>query len=558
MEKACSCRCRTGGHTPTPGVRAWLRLFPAIPTSFPILVVAILCLASSPAQGSSDSSGLDLQSPSKTLFTLIEIDPAIGDPHDMECDGCHAEAGKGTEKKPLKFGDDSVRLCLECHPDGNLHPVGIPLAEQMTPPEGIPLGEGSLEGRITCVTCHYIHARKHERYILRAANDAGERRMDTLCSACHSDRLKTKSPHSSDTGSCHLCHMNPPREGEGLQSLGPNVQATCNFCHSAVDNQHYLSVNPFSDEYIMTELLQASIPLLNGHFTCVSCHDPHAIEGRVKLLREDYLMLAGISKKINPHWKNVMCISCHEGEPRKDSARLKEGGDLVRLCYRCHAFKYSRQEIHPFNMAPSPYVTIPDDMPLKDGRVTCETCHDSSLQEGGERLDSIGKRNPKFLRGGFVSRKEFCFRCHSQNVIRLLNAHDQIDSQGSKKLLMCLFCHSSVPDENSAAMYLLQFAEDSVNDLCFLCHTAYYRENHPIAPHLVTPSDEILQLIETAEDRLSVTFPLFDEKIVCITCHNPHQEGVIRDKMAAKGSSSQKRLRSPKGLNICNGCHLSK
>jgi len=525
-----------------------------------LFCLTLFLMNASPAagRGGSDARGLNLQLHKGVLLPSVEIDPSIDDPHDGECETCHAGEGETSGGKPLKTGDDSIGLCLDCHPGSNLHPVNIPVPKEVDPAAfGIPLGKGALEGKITCLTCHYVHGDSYERALLRARDDSDGRRMDTLCSVCHSDRLKEKSPHSAAGDTCRLCHMNPPREGEGLRSLGPDVQATCNFCHNALDNRHYLAVNPFSDEYILSEMMEADIPLLNGQFTCVSCHNPHAVESRKKLLREDYLFLAGISKKINPHWRDVMCIACHEGEPRRGAALLKEGGDLIRLCYRCHAFKYSRNDIHPVNMVPSRFVTIPPEMPLKGGRVTCETCHDSSLQEGGDRIHSLGRSNPKFLRGGFTTRREFCFRCHGQEDIRYLNAHDQLDAEGRKKSITCIFCHSAVPDE-AAGGYLMQFDEETVNDLCLLCHPVFYQGDHPLAPHFVTPSQEIMEAIDTSEERLGVTFPLFDDKVVCITCHNPHQEGVIEDRAAAEGAGTAKRLRVAEGRSMCRGCHLSK
>lgn len=525
-----------------------------------LFCLTLLLMSASPAagRGGDDARSLNLQFQGGVFLPSVEIDPAIADPHEEECDTCHAWEGEAADGGVLKTGDDSIGLCLECHPGSNLHPVNIPVPKEVDVAAfGIPPGKGDQEGKITCLTCHYIHGDTHERSLLRTGSDSGGRRMDTLCNLCHSNRLKEKSPHSAAGDTCRLCHMNPPREGEGLESLGPDVQATCNFCHDVLKNRHFLSVNPFSDEYILSEMMEVDIPLLNGEFTCVSCHDPHAVESRKKLLREDYLFLAGISKKINPHWKDVMCIACHEGEPERGSALLKEGGDLIRLCYRCHAFKYSRNDIHPVNMMPSRFVTIPPEMPLKDGRVTCETCHDSSLQEGGDRVRSLGRSNPKFLRGGFTTRKEFCFRCHGQEDIRYLNAHDQLDAEGRMRSATCVFCHSTVPDQERGG-YLLQFDEETVNDLCLLCHPDAYEGDHPMAPHFVTPSRAVMKAMSTSEDRLGVTFPLFDEKVVCITCHNPHQEGVIEDRAAAEGAGAGKRLRVAEGRSMCRGCHLSK
>ncbi len=525
-------------------------------TGAAFLFPALLWAASArPSPGTESARSLDLEKQMGSLFVTIEEERAITDPHEMECGNCHSGEDP-TAVESLRFGDDTISLCRDCHEDSNLHPVGIDAPGVIDPGEQpLPLGKGVLEGKITCLTCHYLHASNHERHILRSSGS--ESRMTGLCARCHGNSLREKSPHSP-RGECHLCHMNDPREGEALESLDPNLMATCNFCHSALENMHYLDVNPFSDEYILKETFEAKIPLLNGRFTCISCHDPHSAEGKKKLLRSEYLSLAELSKKIDPHWKDVMCMACHEGEPMKGAAPLKEGGDLLRLCYRCHAFKYSRNEIHPVNMKPSPYVAIPPDMPLDGGRVTCETCHDSSLQEGGEGAGSAGRTNPKFLRGGFTSRNEFCLRCHSQESIRALNAHLQLFDDGSANVVICAFCHSSLPGIEAGWITRTRFSGDEVNDLCLLCHTSLYLENHPQVPHLVRPSGEMMEVLESAEERLGVVLPLYDDRIVCVTCHNPHQEGVIRETGASKGAGAVKRLRLGFVTNICQGCHLEK
>jgi len=380
--------------------------------------------------------------------------------------------------------------------------------------------------------------------------------MEALCTACHGARLREKSPHGGTGEACHLCHMNRPKPGEGIRTLAPNVQMVCNFCHNALDNRHFIALDPFTDEYLFPGGAEADIPKLNGRFTCISCHDPHAGGGRTKLLRASYLQLAGISRKVNPHWKNVMCISCHEGEPAKGDPRLKEGGDVIRLCYRCHAFKYSRADIHPINCSPSRNVSLPEDMPLREGRLTCATCHDSSLQEGGERPGSARKKNPKFLRGGFSNRSEFCSRCHPRRLMGKLNPHEQRDAAGKPDRVKCLFCHSSFPEGQAGWVVRRQFDDDMVNDLCLLCHAQRYQDEHPMAPHFVEPSRAIERAMATSEERIGVSFPRVGERIVCITCHDPHQR--VQNKGVAGSGAGEMPGRLRVGSEICAGCHVAK
>ena len=68
-------------------------------------------------------------------------------------------------------------------------------------------------------------------------------------------------------------------------------------------------------------------------------------------------------------------------------------------------------------------------------------------------------------------------------------------------MVRCLFCHSSVPDEKSSALYLMQFDVDSINDLWLRGHDLEDQESHPMAPHFVTPSDDLMEAIDTSEER---------------------------------------------------------
>ncbi len=509
-------------------------------------------LAVSPAPWAAPDKGLDLDEPAPAPRDGSRAE-TIKNPHGTACGDCHRTA-QGPEAGPLLTGDDVDRLCLGCHPDSNIHPIGMSVIglKDAPGPVTLPLGKGAHEGEVSCLSCHYLHAPAYRRHLLRGDTDVVRGRRETLCSSCHGSSLISKSPHISVGGSCHLCHMSPPKKGEfTTESLSPRVQASCNFCHSALEDQHYLEVNPFSDVDIVSQTANLGVPLLNERFTCVSCHNPHAPAGRKKLLRDVYLGLASFSTKINPHWKNVLCVTCHEGEPSSGNPSLRDGGDLNLICNRCHLGRNSRHEIHPINNSPSSYVTIPPDMPLRDGRLNCETCHDSSLQEGGEKALTVRRKNPNFLRGGFESRTEFCFRCHRQEHFRALNPHRQLDDKGRIMEVSCLFCHSSIPEPGRRGLDYARVDEETLTSVCLWCHPASYKESHPMAPHLVVPSPATMELLETAPRRIGVEFPLFEGRIVCATCHNPHQEGAIE----AERGAGNKRLRLTVGQEICVGCH---
>lgn len=490
----------------------------------------------------------------------LKVLNTIDDPHDVPCVQCHPNARGGDRPEQYDIAEDSIELCRRCHDREDLHPVNVPLPASVDKESmWLPLGRGEFYGKIVCLTCHNIHANNLYRNLLRGEDLSRRSREEFLCSTCHGTGLMSKSPHDPKSKSCSFCHTKTPQSDLPLAKfLRPDIQNRCNFCHDTLYGGHYLTVNPFPDlaDDFRNDL---DIPLFQNRFTCISCHDPHSVENRkTKMLRDDYLKLAAESNRINPHWKDVMCISCHSGTPDKNDPKLKFGGDIDVLCNRCHDGKIARNDVHPTGKEPGPTVQIPPSMPLTDGKITCETCHDSSLQEGGESRDSVGRRNPNFLRDGAINRVEFCLRCHTPESYEKMNAHNQVDEVGSVKTRVCLFCHSSLPDVKVAGIERVGFDVESLNDYCAVCHgSSKYFRNHPVGPHLVQPSRSVLRAMDAVEDNANIELPLYNEMVTCVTCHNPHQDGVLKVDSASKGAGHKKRLRLAAGRR-CISCHDDK
>ena len=88
--------------------------------------------------------------------------------------------------------------------------------------------------------------------------------------------------------------------------------------------------------------------------------------------------------------------------------------------------------------------------------------------------------------------------------------------------------------------------------MCTGCHPG---KRHPGGGnHLVKPPVEILEYKLKMEKKNNVVFPLEPGtgKVFCGTCHNPHEKGIIKEKAAAKGAGSKKRLRMQQ---LCGNCH---
>lgn len=492
-------------------------------------------------------------------------DDRIENPHGMPCDRCHEVAVLGGVYEEYRTPEDPSGLCTECHDECRVHPVTA----------GSPGGTGTMDGgnalpetaqdteEITCLTCHYVHKKidLFRRGLIRGDPADGEQRFKVVCSRCHRRGLEEYSPHSLENRTCQQCHERIPAPGDPPDDyLTRNPSFVCNFCHGVAGGEHYLAVNPFSDPDIQWRNEEVDIPLFKGRFSCISCHDPHATDRKKKkLLRRSYLELVSDSNRVNPHWKNIMCVTCHDGVPKKGEQRLRFDGDINRLCNRCHNNEFARMIIHPVGVAPSASVNIPPYMPLEEGKITCRTCHEAGLQESGENAGSVGRHNPMFLRGGLSVRNEFCFRCHIQELFVSLNAHDQLDSSGNIKESACLFCHTYNPRDRVIGIEdLTGFRDKDPVNYCIWCHTSqYFIKRHPMGAHLREPSRDILYNMDDAYDQFGVSLPLYNGVITCITCHDPHEQGVIEIDDVA-GEDMFKRLRLGNRENTCVGCHGDK
>ncbi|MFQ5464817.1 MAG: hypothetical protein ACE5EI_02700 [Thermodesulfobacteriota bacterium] len=149
----------------------------------------------------------------------------------------------------------------------------------------------------------------------------------------------------------------------------------------------------------------------------------------------------------------------------------------------------------------------------------------------------------------------------------LVNPHEQISDEGVILWESCLVCHANLPDitvEKTIKDAKLRFAED-LDMLCRNCHVV---KPHPAvegvgpammqmkAPdHLVKPSRDIVLNIRLSMKEVQTVLPLDPStgKILCVTCHNPHERGLVRGRHDT-GADTFARLRTP-GLDICQYCH---
>jgi uncharacterized Zn finger protein (UPF0148 family) len=262
----------------------------------------------------------------------------------------------------------------------------------------------------------------------------------------------------------------------------------------------------------------------------------------------------------NLHFTGMYCAECHIKVPKKgDEKLLKYDGDYSQLC-KCHGYTPGSY-IHPVDITPSAdkRSMIPEDLPLKDGKIVCSTCHDMYMQcQDDDETEALNRR---FLRGApYMKRTALCFRCHDEKQYVQLDPHNQIMEDGTINHEKCLYCHLEMPDEKTQHYDEVKLI-GKLEVLCFRCH---YKQSklHPInANHLRIPSEAILANMLESEKKLGVILPLDREgQVTCPTCHNPHERGVLpKEDASSHGASEKYRLRlADQNLQICIACHKDK
>jgi hypothetical protein len=182
---------------------------------------------------------------------------------------------------------------------------------------------------------------------------------------------------------------------------------------------------------------------------------------------------------------------------------------------------------HPVEIPIPTGMTIPSEFPLgKQKELICDTCHGiEDLQQ--IPLDEVDLDEPDFLHfGPYRDLTDFCYHCHEEQDHERYNLHLMIDDQGEIDDSGCIYCHTEIPDPNVA---------DQAGDMEFrlpkekLCYGCHLKTPHLNAlTHLKEPPQETIDLKNRAEEKYNVKLPLDDQGwITCITCHSPHQSGVI-------------------------------
>ncbi|MGA2231484.1 MAG: hypothetical protein ABSH22_11340 [Tepidisphaeraceae bacterium] len=283
----------------------------------------------------------------------------------------------------------------------------------------------------------------------------------------------------------------------------------------------------------------------------------------------------------NPHWTKDGCSSCHTSGIGPIAATA-----VTALCLTCHDGVHASDEAHPVGRAMTPALFDPG-WPTVNGTVQCLTCHDVKQQ-----CDPTADRpqdNAAFLRqaavptnipaGAIFEQPPFCANCHLQTTIQKFNPHMMLEADKHTPISQrCDACHdkpmnaSATVRTGNASMRADQLV------LCRSCHPRHkdistnshvqaaipgdmlaYMRAREMTGLLNPPGEDLLKQLQSEGAKPTMMVPDDSGRIVCTTCHNPHEQGTFpADSILADRSLRLMKghLITPvRGTLFCHHCH---
>lgn len=288
-----------------------------------------------------------------------------------------------------------------------------------------------------------------------------------------------------------------------------------------------------------------------------------------------------VAKATNPHWNTTDCLACHE-KMVDDKPSPIPLTSVNAICWKCHDGKRAHQEVHPVaRRFAGKDVVAPAAWPIPNGELSCVTCHD--FGRGHARGGPRPERNAWMLRGytgGSLS--DFCAKCHvASPAHKPFNPHVMLDDKGEVNLRNCLLCHRETSDviQHKTRTGQPDLLADPIS-LCVRCHQRHVDYFEP--GHIGRPVPAGIRAYMLAREDLGMGTTLTPAEIaryegisrqpqrsplgpgnrlVCSTCHNPHQHGLFppNSPLGLGGMKVHVPNRPPEmrglGKETCRGCH---
>ena len=318
------------------------------------------------------------------LMFLVSFTPAFGKEKKCTTDLKRPVPQEARDYAKLINANDSDIPCLSCHFAGNIidgkevKDIGV-----LTHPTG---------KKLKCITCHDVNSKN--RYFLKKEDPE-------LCLDCHKDKAVVfKGSHGKLGRKCSGCHSVHNAQGGYLSKvvygeispMEPPVDGFCLACHDPEGMAEHKVLQSIYNEHPLG-VKNPTTRLPGKRISCVTCHDPHAYEGkllRIPVKKNSELCLARHSDKNlkgSPH--NLSndkgaCLACHT--PHNPEYKVlwskKPGkGKTIneKMCSSCHNTAACSKKLQTTVDSKLPLINQMTGHPAKNGEsgiVDCVTCHD--------------------------------------------------------------------------------------------------------------------------------------------------------------------------------------
>ncbi|PLX71687.1 MAG: hypothetical protein C0602_00370 [Denitrovibrio sp.] len=236
-----------------------------------------------------------------------------------------------------------------------------------------------------------------------------------------------------------------------------------------------------------------------------------------------------------------MCFSCHNGTVGDSRIKIWSG------------------DMHKGSEKIPEHMTIPNNLPLEDGKVACKTCH-TAHATGNPEGEGVDKS--VFLRMENAD-SQLCKTCHDylldnqhemHPLVKPKRSYDAIEKKlnsldgklGSEGQLVCESCHT--PHSPKDKKLLIYPEHDS--QLCSICHDN--KVNSENAEYLKGMLNHPINIIQKDLENVEKTMKEggvygYDNEVICLTCHSPH-----------KGKTKSLLIQKNKNSALCIRCHEKK
>jgi hypothetical protein len=218
--------------------------------------------------------------------------------------------------------------------------------------------------------------------------------------------------------------------------------------------------------------------------------------------------------------------------------------------------------------------------PTLKGALYCLTCHDVR-----QECDTTAQRpdtNSAFLRQSQTTGGDptpFCGNCHAPEQTPKFNPHRMLAADQHTIIEQrCQVCHSKPMDRNATKRSGDPSLRADMVTLCRSCHPHHrdisraghvlttirppmliYMRARELTGLLESPSPDLIKQLQDEHAKPTLMVPDAQGRIVCSTCHNPHEQGTFAPNCVLDDRSLRLikgHLLTPvRGQLFCRRCH---